>query len=672
MTFEEASIRIQEIKETIRQYNHEYYVLDAPTVPDSHYDKLFRELLSLEEQFPQLKTTDSPSQRVGGEALSAFEQVKHRVPMLSLDNVFNAQGYESFDKRIKDRVKLSEEDIVYCCEPKLDGLAVSLRYENGILVTAATRGDGQTGENITQNARTIKSIPLQLSGENIPVVLEVRGEVLMSKKGFEKLNDTARKNNEKTFANPRNAAAGSLRQLDSRITAKRPLEIFCYGLGEVIGFELPASHYEMMQQLATWGFRINPLLALSKGVDACEDYYQNMLKKRESLPYEIDGVVYKVDSYSLQKRLGFVSRAPRWAIAYKFPAQEEMTTLLSVDFQVGRTGAITPVARLAPVNVGGVVVSNATLHNLDEIARLDIREKDTVIIYRAGDVIPKVVSVVKEKRPKDAKIIQAPTKCPACGAKVERLESEAVLRCTAPTTCGAQQKESIKHYASRKAMDIDGLGDKLVEQLVDEGLLINVADLYELKLEKLVALERMAEKSAQNLLSAIEVSKQTTLPRFIYALGIREVGEATAQSLAKHFLNLDALMKADRETLEQVEDVGPKVATFIWDYFSNKQTQALIQRLLDAGIHWPEIKAPDASEQKLAGQTFVLTGTLSKMSRAEAKEHLQKLGAKVAGSVSAKTSCVVAGEAAGSKLAKAKELGIKVMSEDELMTLLGL
>jgi DNA ligase (NAD+) len=670
---DEAKKQVEIIKQQLQEYNYQYYDLDSPSVPDSHYDKLFQELVKLEKKYPELLNSDSPTQRVGGEALSSFSQIKHSLPMLSLDNVFDKKGYQAFDKRIKDRINIKEQELVaYACEPKLDGLAISLRYEKGELVSAATRGDGQVGENITLNARTISTIPLQIKAKTLPEVLEVRGEVLMSKKGFEKLNEQARKNNEKVFANPRNAAAGSLRQLNSAITAKRPLEIFCYGLGEIQGFTLPDSHFEMMQQLATWGFRINPLMKIEKSVNACEQYYQKIKKQRESLPYEIDGVVFKVDSYAKQKRLGFVARAPRWAMAYKFPAQEELTTLISVDFQVGRTGAITPVARLTPVNVGGVMVSNATLHNLDEIERLDVRQGDTVTVYRAGDVIPKVVSVVKAKRLPGAKKIAVPKVCPACGADIQRLDGEALIRCSAPSTCGAQQKELIKHFASRKAMDIDGLGDKWVEQLVDQNLLKNVADLYTLTINDLLPLERMAEKSAKKLLDAIEESKETTFAKFLFSLGIREVGETTAQSLAKHFLTLDNLKQANKEDLEQVEDVGPVVANFVEVFFNGPESLALIDDLISAGIYWPEVKAVDSSKQILKGQTFVLTGTLTHLSRAEAKEQLQALGAKVSGSVSAKTNCVVAGEAAGSKLTKAESLGIEIMSEAELVKLLGI
>lgn len=668
---EDIKHRIEKIKDELNQHNYRYYVLDAPTVPDAYYDQLFHELVELEKQNPSLVSPDSPSQRVGAAPLGAFSQIKHNVAMLSLDNVFDEKGFQAFDKRIKDRLNLSEQhNVSYVCEPKLDGLAISLRYENGLLISAATRGDGQTGEDITLNARTIASIPLKLLDENIPEVLEVRGEVLMSKAGFEALNNKARAEGEKVFANPRNAAAGSLRQLDSKITAKRPLEIFCYGLGEVRGFELPKKHSAIMKQLSQWGLRVNPLLQTVENPEGCQKYYQKILDQRDRLPYEIDGVVFKIDDLLLQQRLGFVARAPRWAIAYKFPAQEQLTELISVDFQVGRTGAITPVARLKPVNVGGVMVSNATLHNLDEIERLDIREKDTVIVYRAGDVIPKIVSVVMEKRPGDARKVTVPEVCPACGAKVERIESEAILRCSAPETCSAQQKEAIKHFVSRRAMDIDGLGDKIIEQLVDESLLKNAADIYQLKQEQLANLERLGEKSADNLLKAIEKSKSTTLPRFIFALGIREVGESTALNLAQHFGDIEKIIQATQAELEEVSDIGPVVAASIKNYFASSKNRILVERLLQAGIQWTAIVKKEAAKLVLAGKTFVLTGTLLALSRAEAKEKLQELGAKVASSVSPKTDCVVAGDAAGSKLTKAESLGIKIINEQEFIALL--
>ncbi len=668
---EDIKHRIEKIKDELNQHNYRYYVLDAPTVPDAYYDQLFHELVELEKQNPSLVSPDSPSQRVGAAPLGAFSQIKHNVAMLSLDNVFDEKGFQAFDKRIKDRLNLSEQhNVSYVCEPKLDGLAISLRYENGLLISAATRGDGQTGEDITLNARTIASIPLKLLDENIPEVLEVRGEVLMSKAGFEALNNKARAEGEKVFANPRNAAAGSLRQLDSKITAKRPLEIFCYGLGEVRGFELPKKHSAIMKQLSQWGLRVNPLLQTVENPEGCQKYYQKILDQRDRLPYEIDGVVFKIDDLLLQQRLGFVARAPRWAIAYKFPAQEQLTELISVDFQVGRTGAITPVARLKPVNVGGVMVSNATLHNLDEIERLDIREKDTVIVYRAGDVIPKIVSVVMEKRPVDARKVTVPEVCPACGAKVERIESEAILRCSAPETCSAQQKEAIKHFVSRRAMDIDGLGDKIIEQLVDESLLKNAADIYQLKQEQLANLERLGEKSADNLLKAIEKSKSTTLPRFIFALGIREVGESTALNLAQHFGDIEKIIQATQAELEEVSDIGPVVAASIKNYFASSKNRILVERLLQAGIQWTAIVKKEAAKLVLAGKTFVLTGTLLALSRAEAKEKLQELGAKVASSVSPKTDCVVAGDAAGSKLTKAESLGIKIINEQEFIALL--
>lgn len=666
-----AVVRLQELKKELREHNHRYYVLDDPSVPDSHYDGLFQSLLGIELEYPDLITIDSPSQRVGDTPLSEFSQITHNVAMLSLDNVFDKESFAAFDKRLKDRLGVSDEsELDYSCEPKLDGLAINLRYEGGVLRSAATRGDGLVGEDITLNARTISSIPLCLVGSDIPDVLEVRGEVLMPKKGFDKLNEIAVAEGKKSFANPRNAAAGSLRQLDPAITATRPLEMYCYGLGQVEGFDMPENHSAMMDKLALWGLKTNKLFSAVKGIQACEAYYQNILDKRVSLPYEIDGVVIKVDRYKQQSSLGFVSRAPRWATAYKFPAQEVLTQLLSVDFQVGRTGAITPVARLEPVNVGGVEVSNATLHNVDEIERLDVRENDTVAVYRAGDVIPKITSVVKEKRTSDVKRIRVPTNCPSCGNVLVRNEGEAIIRCPASNTCGAQQKEAIKHFASRRAMDIDGLGDKIVEQLVDVGLIANVLGLYQLEKDKLSSMDRMADKSALNLLEALEKSKSTTLPRFLFALGIRELGETTAANLANHFADLDAIISAERESLESVNDIGPIVAGFIQAYFSSSENVEMVKALVESGIHWPVIEKIDHQDLPLAGYIFVLTGTMSVMGRSEAKEKLQALGAKVSGSVSAKTHYLVAGEAAGSKLAKAEKLGVEVLTEEALVTLL--
>jgi len=660
---------VNDLHTQLNQANYQYYVLDDPQLPDAQYDRLFHRLKELETQYPQLLTPDSPTQRVGAAPLSHFDQVTHEVAMLSLDNAFNEQDMRDFNRRILDRLKQTNA-VTYACEPKLDGIAVSLLYENGVLVRAATRGDGAVGENITQNIRTVPSIPLKLLGDDFPPVLEVRGEVYMPKKGFEAFNEKARANDEKLFVNPRNAAAGSLRQLDPKITASRPLEFCCYSLGRVDGADLPNTHSAILNLFSRWGFKINPEMKVVNGIEGCLEYYDNLAQKRNDLAYEIDGIVFKVDDINFQQQLGFVSRAPRWAIAHKFPAQEEMTLLKDVEFQVGRTGAITPVARLEPVFVGGVTVSNATLHNMDEIQRLDVCIGDTVIIRRAGDVIPQIVSVVQEKRPQDAKSIVFPKSCPVCESHVERIEGEAVSRCSGGLVCAAQRKEAIKHFASRKAMDIDGLGDKLVEQLVDEGLIESFLDLYSLKLADVANLERMAEKSAQNLLEAIEASKQTTLAKFLYALGIREVGVATAQNLVNHFLDLRALVKADLEALLEVDDVGPIVAKHILSFFAEPHNQKIIDGLLNIGITWPAIEKKDNSELPLVGQTYVVTGTLASMGRDQAKEYLQRLGAKVAGSVSAKTSGLVAGEKAGSKLTKAQDLNITILDEDAFLALL--
>ncbi|WP_087108979.1 NAD-dependent DNA ligase LigA [Parendozoicomonas haliclonae] len=667
----EAAEQIDVLRQQIRQHNYKYYVLDEPSIPDSEYDRLMRELQALEADHPALVTADSPTQRVGGAPLGSFQQVRHEMPMLSLDNAFSDEELSDFNRRISDRLKSSAE-IEYACEPKLDGIAVSLLYENGELVRGATRGDGTTGEDITLNVRTIPSIPLRLLGEGWPRRLEVRGEIYMPRAGFERLNDEARKKGEKTFVNPRNAAAGSLRQLDSRITAKRPLEMCCYSAGIVEGGELPAEHAATLELFKTWGLKINPEMRVVKGVQGCVDYYSQMADKRNSLPYEIDGIVYKVNSFALQRELGFVARAPRWAIARKFPAQEEMTELLGVDFQVGRTGAVTPVARLKPVFVGGVTVSNATLHNMDEVERLGVQVGDTVIVRRAGDVIPQVVRVVEERRPDTAKAIEMPKQCPVCQSEIERTAEEAVARCTGGLFCRAQRKEAIKHFASRKALDVDGLGDKLVEQLVDKELVTTMADLFRIKHEQLVRMERMGEKSAANLLDALDKSKNTTLARFIYSLGIREVGEATAAGLASYFRDLTPLMDADEDALLEVDDVGPIVAHHIALFFRQPHNREVIEQLLQVGVRWEVLEAPvaDAAELPLAGQTWVLTGTLSAMTRDQGKAYLQQLGAKVAGSVSAKSAGLVAGEKAGSKLTKAQGLGIAVLDEDAFIALL--
>lgn len=663
------SQQLQQLRDTIREHNYRYYALDEPSIPDAEYDRLMRSLRALEEQYPELVTPDSPTQRVGAEPLAGFKTVTHDIPMLSLDNAFNEDDMRDFDRRVRERLK-TDKPVTYACEPKLDGIAVSLLYRDGVLERGATRGDGTVGEDITHNVRTIPSVPLKLMGSGWPSLLEVRGEVYMPRAGFNALNDKARAAGEKLFVNPRNAAAGSLRQLDARLTAKRPLEMCCYSTGLVDGGELADSHHAILEQLNQWGLRINSEMRLVQGLDSCLEYFQSLLAKRDELPYDIDGIVFKVDDISLQKRLGFVARAPRWAIAHKFPAQEEMTQLLEVDFQVGRTGAVTPVARLEPVFVGGVTVSNATLHNRDEIDRLGVMVGDTVIIRRAGDVIPQVVRVVIDQRPGDARAIEFPSQCPICDAPLERVEGEAVTRCTGGLMCAAQQKEAIKHFASRKAMDIDGLGDKLVEQLVDLGRVKSAADLYRLDVEAIAGLERMGQKSAQNLVAALQKSKHTSLPKLLYALGIREVGEATAVNLANYFGSLQSIQEADVEALLEVDDVGPVVAQHVHDFFANDHSRELIDELIAVGVEWPAVIQKSAGQLPLAGKTYVVTGTLEAMGRTEAKERLQALGAKVAGSVSAKTDCVVAGPGAGSKLTKARELGLAVIDEGEFIALL--
>lgn len=661
-----AALRLQ-----LADYNYQYYVLDAPTVPDAEYDKLYRQLQQLEQQHPELVSSDSPTQRVGGAPLAKFSQVQHSIPMLSLDNAFDAADFAAFVKRMRDRLDLTGE-FRFCCEPKLDGLAVSIRYEQGRLVRAATRGDGFTGEDITSNIRTIRAVPLKLKGENIPPVLEVRGEVFMPLAGFEQLNEQARQQGEKVFANPRNAAAGSLRQLDPAITARRPLMFYAYAVGTVDdpqGYLNNSCHYQRLQQLKDWGLPVCPEIRLLEGETQALAYYQDILARRAALAYEIDGVVVKVSNLNQQQALGFVARAPRWAIAFKFPAQEMLTTLLDVDFQVGRTGAITPVARLAPVNVGGVTVSNATLHNQDEINRLGVQIGDTVIVRRAGDVIPQIVSVVSEQRPANVRPVVFPLRCPVCDSSIERVSGEAVARCSGGLFCAAQLKEALKHFVSRKALDIEGLGDKLVEQLVDQGLIKTPDAIFSLDMPSLVGLERMAEKSALKLLNAIKQAKSTTLPRFIYALGIREVGEATALNLANHFTTLDALACASLVQLQAVQDVGSVVAERVYHFFREPHNQQVVSALIAQGIHWPEIAKVQTGEQPLAGQTIVLTGTLSSMGRDEAKALLQRLGAKVSGSVSAKTHAVIAGENAGSKLGKASELAVPVWTEEQMLAL---
>ena len=661
----EISERAQQLRDLINRYNFLYYSADDPEVTDAEYDRLFAELKQLETKYPVLVTPDSPTQRVGSAPLNKFTQVTHAMPMLSLDNVFDEAELTAFNQRVRDRLN-TDAVITYAAEPKLDGLAISIRYENGLLVQAATRGDGAVGEDVTENVRTIRNIPLKLHGNNVPQVVEIRGEIYMPKAGFEKLNQQRLANNEKLFVNPRNAAAGSLRQLDSSVTASRPLALFCYGLGEIEGMERPASHTEAMQIIKKWGGAVCPDTKQLQGVDECLEYLHQIGERRASLSYDIDGVVFKVDDSRLQDRLGFVSRAPRWAIAYKFPAQEESTQVLDIEVQVGRTGALTPVARLQPVFVGGVTVSNATLHNEDEVRRKDVRIGDTVIIRRAGDVIPEVVQVVKDKRPDNAVEFVMPSQCPVCGAEVERVEGEAVARCSGGLFCGAQRKEAIKHFASRKALDIDGLGDKIVEQLVDAELIKDPADLFYLTKAQFSALDRMGDKSAENLVNALNHAKNTCFARFLYALGIREVGEATARSLALHFVKLDKLTTAKEDELIEIEDVGPVVAHHIYTFFRQEHNLDVIQRLLDAGVSWPEEK-PVYADSELTGKTVVLTGTLENLSRSEAKEKLLALGAKVAGSVSAKTDYVVAGRDAGSKLNKAQSLGIEVVDEATLI-----
>jgi DNA ligase (NAD+) len=665
--------KIEKLRQQLRYHAYQYYVLDDPDVPDAEYDRLYNELLALEKANPDLVTSDSPTQRVGSIPLAAFEQIQHQMPMLSLDNVFNEDDLRAFNQRIKDRLK-TEEDIEFTAEPKLDGLAISLRYEDGELIYAATRGDGSTGENVTQNVRTMESVPLRLLGRDYPEVLEVRGEVFMPKAGFERLNRTAKEKGEKEFANPRNAAAGSLRQLDPGITARRPLSIYCYSTGVVEGGELADTHYQILQQLRSFGMPVCNEIKRLRGVSECLAYYDDISKRRDGLPYDIDGIVYKVNSIALQKRLGFVARAPRWAIAHKFPAQEEMTRIIDVDFQVGRTGAVTPVARLEPVFVGGVTVSNATLHNMDEIRRKDVRVGDQVIVRRAGDVIPEVVSVLPGSRNKDLKEIEMLEKCPVCGSAIEQIEGEAVARCTGGLYCQAQRSEAVKHFASRKAMDIDGLGDKLVEQLVAHDLVHTPADLYKLSVETLASLERMAEKSASNLVAALEKSKQPALSRFIYALGIREVGETTAMNLANEFKTLTAIQHADFDQLVEVQDIGPIVAQHIVNFFQQQHNLEVIEQLLSSGIQVQEVTQLVSAEQANSpfyDKTVVITGTLPTMSRDEAKEKLLAAGAKVSSSVSAKTDYLLAGDKAGSKLSKAEKLGVQVIDEATMLSQLG-
>jgi DNA ligase (NAD+) len=663
----DAEARVVELRAQIAHHDYRYYVLDDPQLPDAEYDKLMIELRALESEYPDLVTPDSPTQRVSGEPVASFGVVTHKVPMLSLDNAFSDEDVQSFDRRIHERLGV-EGDLDYVAEPKLDGLAVTVIYRDGRLERAATRGDGVKGEDVTANVGTIRTVPRTLKGK-APQVLEVRGEVFMPIAGFERMNRLARERGEKVYINPRNSASGSLRQLDPRITATRPLDLFFYGLGLVEGGGIPDKQGELLQAFRGWGLPICPDAKVVHGVDGCLAYFRDMGARRSSLPYQIDGVVYKLDRRADQERLGFISRAPRWATAHKFPADEATTVVQGVEFQVGRTGALTPVARLEPVFVSGVTVSNVTLHNIDEVRRKDVRVGDTVVVRRAGDVIPEVVRVIKHAS-EDAPKIELPARCPVCGSEVLRVEEEAVARCTGGFTCRAQRQEALRHFASRRAMDIEGLGDKLIEQLVERDFVQSPADLYTLKLEQLADLERMGEKSAAKLVQAIERSKDTTLPRLLFALGIRDVGEATALALAQHFGSLDRLLAASAEEVQQVPDVGPVVAAHVAAFFGSAEHRKVINCLRDEGVKWPDVQRPSVEGQPLAGLTFVITGTLESLSREEAQEALVALGAKVSGSVSRKTSFVVAGADPGSKLRKAGELGVRMLDEKQLVDLL--
>ncbi len=665
--------KLEALQKEIRHHSYRYHVLDDPEVPDIEYDRLMRALESIEKEYPELVTDQSPTQRVGDEPMAAFGTVAHKIPMLSLGNAFSADELREFHRRVTERLEMEEgaDTLQYAAEPKLDGAAVSLMYEDGKLVRGATRGDGTTGEDITHNVRTIDAIPLQLLGDDYPKILEVRGEVFMPKKGFEDFNERARQSGKKTFVNPRNAAAGSLRQLDPKLTAERPLDIYVYSVGVVSGGDLPATHSAILDRLQNWGFKTCPERRTVKGVDGCLEFYDDLNKKRASLGYEIDGIVYKVDSLAQQRELGFVSRAPRWAIAHKFPAQEELTVVQDVEFQVGRTGAVTPVARLEPVFVGGVTVSNATLHNIDELHRKDVRVGDTVIVRRAGDVIPEVASVILARRPKDTRQVSLPTECPICESPVVRIEGEAVARCTGGRICPAQNSGAIIHFVSRKAMNIDGLGAELVDQLVAAEMISTPADVYSLSKAELADMDRMGPKSADNLITAIQTSKETTLARLIYSLGVREVGEATAVSLASHFGKLENLISASEAELLSVSDVGPIVASRIQAYFSDAHNREVIEKLRASGVHWSESEPQSAPEDgPLAGMTFVLTGTMKSMTRDEAKQLIQQHGGKVTGSVSKKTDYLVYGDKAGSKLAKAQKLEVAAIDEIEFNKLL--
>jgi len=664
--------RAESLRDQIRHHNYQYHALDDPEIPDAEYDRMMRDLQALEEEYPELVSPDSPTQRVGDVPISAFGTVQHELPMLSLSNAFTAEELQEFHRRVLDRLVLDEHaELIYAAEPKLDGAAVSLLYEDGMLVRGATRGDGTTGEDITHNVRTIEAIPLKLLGRRYPARLEVRGEVFMPKAGFDEYNNRARAAGDKTFVNPRNAAAGSLRQLDPKLTAERPLDMYAYSVGIADGGHLPSHHSEIIDQLQEWGIKVCPERRVVSGVQGCLNYYANIGKRRDQLSYEIDGVVYKVDSLEMQEELGFVSRAPRWAIAHKFPAQEELTEVEAVEFQVGRTGAVTPVARLKPVFVGGVTVSNATLHNIDELHRKDVRVGDTVIVRRAGDVIPEVASVIQDRRPKGTRRVQLPKSCPVCGSHVVREEGESVARCTGGLYCAAQRAEALKHFVSRRALDIEGLGAKLIEQLVATDRLKTPADIFQLNKEELSQLDRMGEKSADNLIRSIEASKSTSLARFLFALGIREVGEATAAGVAAHYGRLANVIAATDENLQGVADVGPVVAARIKAFFEEDHNLDVIARLQEYGVKWPESEPARVAENgPLSGKTFVITGTLPTLTRDDAKDLIQSAGGKVTGSVSSKTDYLVAGEKAGSKLIKAEKLNVSVLDEAALRSLI--
>ncbi|HJS22006.1 MAG TPA: NAD-dependent DNA ligase LigA [Steroidobacteraceae bacterium] len=661
--------RAADLRRQIEQHNYRYYVLDEPEVSDAEYDRLLRELQEIEARFPDLVTPDSPTQRVGVTPVTEFGEVVHRLPMLSLENAFTEEDVRDFDRRVRERLGI--DAVAYAAEPKLDGLAVSLTFEDGRFTVGATRGDGATGEDVTLNLRAVRAVPLQLRGAGYPAVLEVRGEVFMPLAGFKRFNTQAEARGEKTYVNPRNAAAGSLRQLDPRLTAQRPLDIFFYGVGYLEKGTLPDLHSEVLRALRGWGLKTSPEARVVRGLEGCLEYYADIGRRRAALAHQIDGVVYKVDDLRAQQKLGFVSRAPRWALAHKFPAEEETTVVRAIEFQVGRTGALTPVARLEPVFVGGVTVSNATLHNMDEVARKDVRVGDTIVIRRAGDVIPEVVKVVLERRPAHTEPVKLPSKCPQCGSAVERIAEQAIARCTGGLYCPAQRKEALRHFASRRAMDIEGLGTSLIDQLVTTGMVKTPADLYALEVEQLEALERMGEKSASKLRTAIDRSKNTTLPRFLYALGIRDVGEATARALGLHFHDLDPLLDASARDIERVPDVGPVVAASVHRFFQQPHNREVIEALRRHKVHWPLMRqAAAARESPFAGKTWVLTGTLSAMTREEAQEKILALGGKVSGSVSKKTHYVIAGAEAGSKLRKAEELGVEVISEQQFVDLL--